>query len=1378
MSGKEESIIHINEEHYDGDTDEVMLLDISSNKQWMAYVAYNFSITNDDQSNNTQPDTVASRKKLVLTRRTFTATDETTGIEELGYNGDPVEIPYEISWTHITDDVMPAQAFNCRFLSISNDGIYVALSFLEIDSDRDRPCENSKNLNCFIFEVNGDSFKPAIKMKCQGRAVFLNRKGSTLAIISKKTIEVYEDFSKNRTVTYVFRLSSFYSNSIRSCETVNIQKTYVHNTSWFNMPRNKKTSNIETLVTFTRHIRHNILTTPFTSDGVVRIWSLLEDGARLTSFPALKQHVMAFSKNYKYAAAYVEDSRSVNVYNVKSGLLVYRLKSRDKSDATFFKISHIRFCYDARYVAMSGLEDDSKVVFEVWYVEAERSIYKIVKTIIKQVDTEEEIADLRRVEPFVRRGMKNDKKCLKGYYTSYPNRKMTIMCVELDIDRISEDNNINWESSTKPEIKNKFEIENGLKNFHGLKCRYIEVENKKYLLRFGKHTVQLWDVDSKSDESSLITKDDNLLYIRAYKGPDYGIEYSFRETWEISGFDSIRYTDGNHYGRLIVNIRRPEDDNISIYHTEEIFLSLDELFPSTVKEVTVDGQKNRFDYHKLESACQALHYLFMGEYSGNSNNTNLILLQEKTNKIIESAVCNIKPDSNFFSTIAGSRTLAMLASFKEGRVVIKSIMARRVPISIFGYARTRPKKDQDELLNIHRSCTTDTFSESNMPDPTSEEIFYRSSPRRNVSKNIHKTKMIASKENVLTVLIDEQIHDLYTLIFNCILADSRKLGPGCLSSLTDALLYLQGRGNYKLLLSSSAKLSYLAVEKKKLGILQHEFEEMADAKVLEKKHITDTENLEAHATMEQIKMYKGSWLHVYHLRKKFLQWLNLGSTIEYIEKEYNVNIRGRWRKIPLEEKRELDKLSSVCVVPITHFNSYNNLPEDRPRADYSDVGPDKDVYYREESAFVRVALDQHISDMFQQGDIVLELLLKYKWQHFARSKFILICLIHAIYYVSYCTGVLFAPELYGQNLENKFILENSGQIVSIVLMLTSLLILIIQEARQFSQKNDKLNYFFSGYNWIDISAFVLPLFTLIQLCLNWPQFVEVCSVSTLVLWTHAILRLRVISHFGITLETIIQLSKKVAPMLLIMLLVVLAFTQSYIVLLRLHPDDYFRDTFSGTFLSENSPEGLNGIVEYATSTNNGFVNCFVAFYNVWLFIYGVWDPIVQGDAGLAILQYSSVSPRINIGDPNHDIQLLDILSNKKWIAYVTYYDDGNAEAVSNEQNNYDSRNIFIARQRFTAVDQEPQFEKMGFSGNIVLQSTDLKRSSIKITKHINDDKGTHYSAKNQHIMAHSTGYNYAAAYANNTRSVNVYNVKSGLLVYRLKSREMSDAKEF
>lgn len=87
-----------------------------------------------------------------------------------------------------------------------------------------------------------------------------------------------------------------------------------------------------------------------------------------------------------------------------------------------------------------------------------------------------------------------------------------------------------------------------------------------------------------------------------------------------------------------------------------------------------------------------------------------------------------------------------------------------------------------------------------------------------------------------------------------------------------------------------------------------------------------------------------------------------------------------------------------------------------------------------------------------------------------------------------------------------------------------------------------------------------------------------------------------------------------------MLLVILAFTQSYIVLLRLSPDEYFQDNFEGSFAGTVDAETgallAEGSVDFAASSaDNGFVDWFKAFYQVWLFIYGVWDPIIEGDAG-------------------------------------------------------------------------------------------------------------------------------------------------------------------
>lgn len=50
-------------------------------------------------------------------------------------------------------------------------------------------------------------------------------------------------------------------------------------------------------------------------------------------------------------------------------------------------------------------------------------------------------------------------------------------------------------------------------------------------------------------------------------------------------------------------------------------------------------------------------------------------------------------------------------------------------------------------------------------------------------------KSIVENENDPMVLIEELGYDLYNLMLNRILSDSKELGPGCLSALTDAFYF-------------------------------------------------------------------------------------------------------------------------------------------------------------------------------------------------------------------------------------------------------------------------------------------------------------------------------------------------------------------------------------------------------------------------------------------------------------------------------------------------------------------------------------------------------------------------------------------------------------
>lgn len=81
-----------------------------------------------------------------------------------------------------------------------------------------------------------------------------------------------------------------------------------------------------------------------------------------------------------------------------------------------------------------------------------------------------------------------------------------------------------------------------------------------------------------------------------------------------------------------------------------------------------------------------------------------------------------------------------------------------------------------------------------------------------------------------------------------------------------------------------------------------------------------------------------------------------------------------------------------------------------------------------------------------------------------------------------------------------------------------------------------------------------------------------------------------------------------------MMLVIFAFSNAYIVLLRSEPDNYFQEQYKGTFTSvDNSISGETSISN--VSSDNGFRSLFKTLSQVWFFVFGVWDSLQDGEAG-------------------------------------------------------------------------------------------------------------------------------------------------------------------
>lgn len=187
----------------------------------------------------------------------------------------------------------------------------------------------------------------------------------------------------------------------------------------------------------------------------------------------------------------------------------------------------------------------------------------------------------------------------------------------------------------------------------------------------------------------------------------------------------------------------------------------------------------------------------------------------------------------------------------------------------------------------------------------------------------------------------------------------------------------------------------------------------------------------------------------------------------------------------------------TCVVPLPHFNTYYRTSVREAHLNFlnskSKTVDLAQLLYKKESLFMQLSLNQFREpNIWKQGDGMLAILLQYKWRTFIRTRFLLICAIHLVYYISYSTGVQFALEMYSYDSTSKdrSIIANGWHLTSIILFFCSGFLLFLQECTQMPRSRLFIYYFASGYNYIDLAAIFIPFFTFLQLVLNWDYFVN------------------------------------------------------------------------------------------------------------------------------------------------------------------------------------------------------------------------------------------------------------------------------------------------
>lgn len=280
--------------------------------------------------------------------------------------------------------------------------------------------------------------------------------------------------------------------------------------------------------------------------------------------------------------------------------------------------------------------------------------------------------------------------------------------------------------------------------------------------------------------------------------------------------------------------------------------------------------------------------------------------------------------------------------------------------------------------------------------------------------------------------------------------------------------------------------------------------EVLKMKDLRKEYVSNIRNLECHSTIEQIRKYRLKWdifsyYIAYKLRMLIMRNSKSGSALD--------SLKITWRRIKyfflrlfgISQRQGHKNRTQICVVPLPYFNTYNILLEDRFHNSTETTKvlgcitkKKHGKTYKSRSDFIAIASGQDSNNIFRQGDTVLEVMLQYKWRKFLRIRFVGICLIQATYYISYCTGVLFAFEMYGYDSTNeeRLITSNGKHLASIIIAFISGSVLLGQEINQVIKSKRVFDYLKSGYNWVDLAAFVFPLVTFFQLILNMDKFVS------------------------------------------------------------------------------------------------------------------------------------------------------------------------------------------------------------------------------------------------------------------------------------------------
>ncbi|KAI8352447.1 hypothetical protein EDC96DRAFT_567072 [Choanephora cucurbitarum] len=1174
------------------------LLESSSNKKYLAYIStdcfdHNLKHSTDSKATitiNSDPDKSKSGQ-FYLTFRSQ---------PEFGFNAKPLHL------TRIVTHIFPQVSLKSHifFLSVSNDGQFISISSF------DRCVDGSY---CIIYQVKKDRIEKINELieinKIGGYGIFLD--DYRFAMINEHSLYVYNQH---------FRLAAYFSISslVQNTWRYGLTADMVIQNTFFGLYNGKDGYNflsqglLNVLSFVCQQIKQGILCV-IDQTHCFQVYVIGDDLRRITDG---KDKVFCVSSSKTFYAVF-DGKNGWHIIGSSNNVVAYRLRVYQCMDLTTFFSLQAAFSDCERYFVASAIVLDKKKQFvhslyvEVWDLFLERSIYCKKRKLDSVIPL-----DVRKAKfwpPILAFDEQDEEKhrfvrpAMRVTYTMYEKDEFFFEPVDVIPEKCIPRHKVFYNMNQKvqshllepiggiysfDEIASKKLHAICLRRDQDTPCLIVQISNRGeiyysfelqgefYCIVVRAQMLEVWHRRSihgttyanlskqkinKMDRSlKEIYYDSEMIFARTLECMFPSFDNRDRANCTIKNFDRLVNIESMPTAEEIENsvqiLEGSSDKGISLrlrLESSGIMRSEDIYIPI----IKLSGRKNDLynrrwycDY-VFESACRVLFYfsdLIDPKDTSSSYYSKKKARKQHILRIIWKCLENMKElKSNYFESVRGSDTLSLLSLFEDGRKIVFTIVQMQ-EINICLFSRRR----------LHAAY------------------------RPNIKVGI----------SALTVLIDQKNFGLYKILLNRIIHDSSKINGFPLSfCIIDALLLLQHEKNKDLLSKTIVSLDFIPIEKSLIdGNFSIETNDRFEA--AKKQSLIQDKNLFRHTftQMEQVEangFYKFNYSQlVYSVRQRIYQYPKR-SVISRPSLPGTASLTGNYIK--------------PCIVPLSHLCTYYNIDSDLPPP----YGPSLSIKnYKEKSAFIVMATNHTNSNVFDEGELVTALVLQHKWQQFIQNRFFLVSHIYLLFYFTYFLAVPFSYERFGYISGESFVTDSKGHLACVILFFASNAFLVFQETRQCQASPKK--YFSSFHNYIDILLVFLTVFTFVQMVCKMEYSDEFQSVCALVVWWHGLFKLRAFHYFGVTLEVVIHLFHKVSQIILFMVLVVFAFTNAFIILLRKKDDSYFQEQYSGTIGIESSSK-----ISFTDGTSNDFTNVFKSFKDVWFFIYGVWDPITSGDSG-------------------------------------------------------------------------------------------------------------------------------------------------------------------